>query len=373
MRIAYLSTFYPFRGGIAQFNASLFREFEKAGHTTQAFTFTTQYPQFLFPGETQFVQENDIVDKIDSQRILSTANPFTWCSAAKKIRKTNPDLLIMKYWMSYFGPSLGFVAGKMNKDTKVLTILDNVIPHEKKFFDSAFTRYFLKKNHAFIAMSEKVKNDLLTFLPEAKCELLPHPLYNHFGDIQDKTKAKETLGIEPNKKTLLFFGFIRDYKGLDILIESFGELDKSYQLLVAGEVYGNFSKYDELINKNPNKENIHKHIKYISDNEVSTYFSASDICVLPYKSATQSGITGISFHFETPMIATDVGGLAEIISHEKTGLICELPNANCLAKSIKSYFEDYKQEGFVENIKKLKQELSWEVFADKILEFCKTF
>ncbi len=372
MQIAYLSTFYPFRGGIAQFNASVMREFEKAGHNVDAYTFTTQYPGFLFPGETQFVKDGDIVDKIDAQRILNTANPLTWTGAARKIKKAEPDLLIMKYWMSYFGPSLGYVAGKMNKNTKVITILDNVIPHEKKFFDEPFTKYFLKRNDGFVAMSEKVKNDLLYYKPDAKVTLLPHPLYDHFGDIVDKTKARKTLGLDENKKTLLFFGFIRDYKGLDLLIEAFGKLDKSYQLVIAGEIYGNFDKYDNQIATNQNKESIYKHVKYISDSDVSLYFSASDVCILPYKGATQSGITGISYHFEVPMIATDVGGLAEIIHHEKTGLIAKTPDTDCLTNSITVFFEKYKADDFKRNIANLKSELSWKVFAKNLIDFEQT-
>ncbi len=372
MNIAYLSTFFPFRGGIAQFNASVLRELEKSGHNTSAFTFKVQYPGFLFPGETQMVQDDDIVDEIKSQRILNSAIPFNWPVAASKIKKFNPDLLIMKYWMSYFGPSLGYVAGRMSPNTKVLTILDNVIPHEKKFFDNAFTKYFLNKNHGFIAMSEKVKTDLLSFLPDAKVKLLPHPLYDHFGDIQDKTESRKKLGISEDKKTILFFGFIRDYKGLDILIEAFGNLDESYQLVIAGEVYGNFDKYDTQIDKLPNKQNVHKHVKYISDNDVRDYFSAADVCVLPYKSATQSGITGISYHFETPMIATDVGGLAEIIHHEKTGLIVKTPAADVLRQGLIDYFEAYKIDVFKNNIRNLKEELSWKKFANEILKFSKT-
>ncbi len=372
MRIAYLSTFYPFRGGIAQFNASVLREFQKAGHTADAYTFTTQYPNFLFPGETQFVKDGDIVDKIDAKRILNTANPLTWPGAATKIKKTEPDLLIMKYWMSYFGPSLGYVAGRMSKNTKVITILDNVIPHEKKFFDAPFTRYFLKRNTGFVAMSDKVKNDLLYYLPEAKVSLLPHPLYDHFGEIADKESAKKSLGLDETKKTLLFFGFIRDYKGLDLLIDAFGKLDKSYQLVIAGEVYGNFDKYDSMIADNPNKENIHKHVKYISDNEVSTYFSASDVCILPYKGATQSGITGISYHFEVPMIATDVGGLAEIIHHEKTGIIVKSPDAGLIAEGITEFFNKQETFNFKQNIRNLKKELSWKNFAEKLIDFSKT-
>ncbi len=371
MNIAYLSTFYPYRGGIAQFNASVLRELEKAGHNVNAFTFKVQYPNFLFPGETQMVKEGDVVDKIDSERVLNSALPFNWPFAVSKIRKTEPDIFIMKYWMSYFGPSLGYVAGSLKKNTKIITILDNVIPHEKKFFDKAFTKYFLKRNTGFVAMSGKVRDDLLSLKPDAKVELLPHPLYDHFGKIPEKHQAINMLNLDSNKKTLLFFGFIRDYKGLDILLETFGLLGKSYQLIIAGEVYGDFDKYDKLIEQNPNKERIHKHIKYISDNEVGLYFSAADACILPYRSATQSGITGISYHFETPMLATDVGGLAEIIHHNKTGLIVAKPESILLKESIEQFFNS-DMTIFVDEIRKLKQELSWKVFTEKLLDFANT-
>ena len=373
MRIAILSPFYPYRGGIAQFSAMLYNALTEKGNTVKAFNFKKLYPDFLFPGKTQYVEKEDTAIVIESDRCLNSINIYSYAATLKHIKNFHPDILIISYWMSFFAPEYAYIAHAMKKRCKVIALVHNAIPHEPHLYDKPLASLFFKQCSGFAVMTQKVVDDICILYPKAQCMVSPHPLYNQFGKSIDALQAKKKLQIDLTKKTILFFGLIRDYKGLDILIESFGELDKSYQLLIAGEVYGNFSKYDELINKNSNKENIHKHIKYISDNEVSTYFSASDICVLPYKSATQSGITGISFHFETPMIATDVGGLAEIISHEKTGLICELPDAKYLAKSIKSYFEDYKQEDFVENIKKLKQELSWEVFADKILEFCKTF
>lgn len=368
MRIAYLSTFYPFRGGIAQFNAAVYKALENLNHEVNAYTFTTQYPSFLFPGETQFVKENDNVEKIPAQRILSTVNPFSYHSAAKKIKQNPPDLLLMKYWMSFFAPSLGYVAGKIKSDTKIITILDNVIPHEKKFYDKAFTRYFLKKNTAFIAMSDKVKNDLLSFNKNARVKLVPHPLYDHFGELRNKIQSKQELGLNPDKKTILFFGFIRDYKGLDLLIDAFSRCDNSIQLLIAGEVYGSFDKYRKLIDINPRKADIHSHIKYISDVEVPLYFSAADACILPYKSATQSGITGISYHFEVPVIATDVGGLSEIVKHEKTGLIVKNATSDAIAESINDFFSTEKSEYFRNNIKELKEELSWHNFAKEIIK-----
>jgi glycosyltransferase involved in cell wall biosynthesis len=369
MKIAYLSTFYPFRGGIAQFNASLYRALQNDDNQVEAFTFTTQYPSLLFPGDTQFVTEKDIVDEIPSKRVLSTINPISYVKTAKLINKFNPDILLMKYWMPFFAPSLGFVAGKMNSNTKVISILDNFIPHERKFFDTAFNKYFVKRNDGFIAMSEKVHQDLLNFSPKSKVISLKHPLYNHFGEKTDKEKTCKELKISSNKKTLLFFGFIRDYKGLDILIKAFDKLDESFQLIIAGEVYGSFDKYQNIIDKNSRKKDIHLHIKYISDNEVKKYFSVADLCILPYKSATQSGITGISFHFEVPMLATNVGGLAEIIEHEKTGYIVNSVSEKSIAEGINQFFYQNKQQEIINNIKALKKELSWEYFANNILKF----
>lgn len=369
MRIAYLSTFYPFRGGISQFNAALKQALELQGHEVNAFTFTTQYPKILFPGETQMVSDSDNAEPIDSKRVISSINPLTYHSAAKQIKAWQPDLLIMKYWMSFFAPSLGYISNKIGKQAKTLAILDNVIPHEKRFFDSAFTNYFLKHTQLYVAMSEKVKNDLLSLKPEANVTILPHPLYNHFGNLIDTKEARKKLQINQDKKTLLFFGFIRDYKGLDMLIDSMELLDNSYQLIIAGESYGNYDKYKEQIEKSSRKTDIHQHVRYISDQEVPLFFSAADVCVLPYRSATQSGITGISYHFNLPMIATDVGGLAEIIHHEKTGIISPEASSKSITKSIQSFFSDTSTAKYRNNIMELKKELSWEEMASKIIEF----
>jgi glycosyltransferase involved in cell wall biosynthesis len=371
MRIAYLSTFYPFRGGIAQFNASLFREFEKK-HEIKAYTFKRQYPDFLFPGKTQFVTNDEKADAIPAIQKLDTINPFTYLTTAREIKEFSPDLLIMKYWMSFFGPSLGTVAKKMNKKTKVITILDNVIPHERRFFDLPFTRFFLKQNDGFIAMSDTVKNDLLSLLPDAKYIKREHPLYSHFGEKMGKDVARKKLNIHPNKKALLFFGFIRDYKGLDLLIDAFGMLDDSYQLIIAGETYGSFEKYQVQINNLRNKGNVFVFNDYISDDRVPAFFSAVDVCVLPYKSATQSGITSIAYHFDLPLIATDVGGLKETIIHDKTGIIVKSPTAENIKNAITSYFDNDLGNKFQQGIHKMKDELSWGKFSSSIIEFANT-
>ncbi|MFI5164223.1 MAG: glycosyltransferase [Bacteroidia bacterium] len=371
MKLAYLSTFYPFRGGIAQFNASLYRAFEK-NNSVKAFTFTRQYPDFLFPGETQLVTAKDNADKIPSERILDTMNPFTYSSAAKKIEKFSPDILLMKYWMSYMAPSLGTVAKKIKKRSKVITILDNVIPHEKRFFDESFTKYFLKQNHGFVVMSDSVKKDLLKLVPKAKCIFHPHPLYDHFGKKVDIDLAREKLNIPSGKKVILFFGFIRDYKGLDLLIDAMSKLNDEYVLVIAGEVYGSFDKYDQQIEKLGVKNKISLHVRYISDDEVPLFFSSADVCVLPYRSATQSGITSISYHFDLPLIATDTGGLKESILHNKTGIIVDSPDPNMIAKAIENYFSRNLKSKFQDEIKLLKSQLSWSSLANAIIEFSKS-
>lgn len=370
MNIAYLSTFYPYRGGIAQFNANLYRAIEK-DHLVTAYTFTRQYPDFLFPGKTQLVTEADIADPIASVRMLDTINPLSWYHTAQAIKKTQPDVLLMKYWMSYMAPSLGYVAGSVkSKHTTVMTVVDNAIPHEKKFFDKAFARYFMNRNHKFVAMSDAVKNDILSIRPDAEVLLKEHPLYDHFGAIVPTHEARQKLGLHPDKKTILFFGFIRDYKGLDLLIEAFKQLDDSYQLVIAGESYGSFEDYQNRIDALPNKANCFPFVRYIDDFEVPLFFGASDVVVLPYKSATQSGISAIAYHFEIPIIATDVGGLKEIIEHGKTGLIIDQPESSLIAESIRQFYQ-LPAENWKLEIQKKKDALSWDAFAQSILEFAK--
>lgn len=368
MKIAQLSTIYPFRGGIAQFNASLYRALEKK-HEVKAYTFIRQYPDFLFPGKNQYVQPNDIPDIIPSTVCLDTINPLSYLSTAKKIKEFAPDILLMKYWMSFFGPSLGTVAKKLKSKTKIISIIDNAISHEKRFFDTAFTKYFLKQNHGFIAMSQAVADDIRTLQPGAKILMKEHPIYNHFGSKINSNIARTKLNIATDKKVLLFFGFIRRYKGLDILIEAFNLLSEDYHLIIAGENYEDFTPYQQLIDKNKYKENISIFTDYIADNEVPYFFSAADVCILPYRSATQSGITYISYHFDLPIIATDVGGLKEIVLHKQTGLIVDQANADSLASGIKNYFGKYDVSNFQIHINSLKEKLSWEKFADSIIDF----
>ena len=372
MKIAILSSFYPLRGGIAQFNASLYNELGK-NNVVKAFTFSRQYPQFLFPGKTQYVTKDDEAVSIDSEAILDTANPFTYISAARKIKKWNPDLLIMKYWMSYFGPSLGYVGRRLKGSCKVISILDNVIPHEQRIIDKPFTKYFLSGCTGHIAMCQEVADDLIALDPQAKHIILPHPIYSHFGEKLQREQAEDLLNLEHGKKNILFFGLIRDYKGLDILIEAFGKLDDSYQLIIAGEPYGSFEKYEKMINNSPAKDRIKVFPNYIKDSEVKDYFSAADVTVLPYRSATQSGISSISYHFEVPMIVTNVGGLKGTVGDTGTGLVVDKADPDYIRAEIEKYFAspEIKQD-CIENIRKEKERLSWQTFSKNILDFADT-
>lgn len=373
MRFASLSTFHPFRGGIAQFNARLMRELQQSGHQVDPFTFTTQYPDRLFPGKTQMVTAEDVADPIDAPRILSSIDPRTWSRAAGIIARTQPDVLLMKYWMSFFGPSLGTVAGRLRKrGVKALTVLDNVVPHEGRFFDKAFTRYFLNRNDGFIAMSDKVRRDLLSFRPDAQVITLPHPLYDHFGSPLPVAVARQRLGIGATHKVVLFFGFIRDYKGLDLLIDAMAKVPEDSLLVIAGEPYGDVSRYKQAIARLGLEGRVRDHIRYIADQEVPVFFSAADVVVLPYKGATQSGITAIAYHFGTPIIATDVGGLKESVEHDRTGLVVPVPASEAIADALNRFFTEGRAPVYRANIAALREQLSWKRFADQLVDFAGT-
>jgi glycosyltransferase involved in cell wall biosynthesis len=370
LKIAILSCFYPYRGGISQFNACLYDELRKE-HVVRAFNFKRQYPEFLFPGKTQFVTEDDEAVPVESTSLLDTANPFTYISTYRAIRDWEPDVLIVRYWMSYFGPSLGYITRRMKKHCKVISILDNVIPHEPHFFDEPLTKYFLKGSTGSVTLCEAVSKDLLNIQPDARYTVIQHPLYSHFGQKLPREIAEERLGLEHGKKNLLFFGLIRDYKGLDIRLEAFRMLPGyDWQLIIAGEPYGSFDKYQKIIDTIPENERIRMSLKYIKDSEVTDYFSAADVAVLPYRSATQSGISSVAYHFEVPMIVTDVGGLKETIGDTGTGLVSPEISPEAICKEILRFFSNPAiKERCISNIRIEKERLSWKTFACRLTEF----
>lgn len=369
MKIALLSPFYPYRGGIAQFSDRLYEELARE-HEVRAFSFSRLYPDFLFPGKTQYVEgesaehsERNFLPAVC--RCLDSINPFSYQKTVHFIEKFQPDVLIIAYWMPFFAPAYGHIAQRLKNKTKIISLLHNAIPHEPHFWDKPLAKLLFNRSHAFMVMSEVVKADLLRIKPGARYALHPHPLYDHFGERMGKEEARNQLHLSLDKKTLLFFGLIRDYKGLDLLIDAMSFLDDSYQLLIAGEAYGSFDKYQEQINQSSAKERIRVINRYISDKEVPTFFSAADVLILPYKSATQSGVVPLAYHFDIPIVATDVGGLKTAIEEANTGVVC-LPESASLACGVDELFARGKEE-FVKNIQLEKKNLSWESFAKTLL------
>ncbi|HNY23382.1 MAG TPA: glycosyltransferase [Bacteroidales bacterium] len=367
MKIAYLSSFHPYRGGIAQFNTNLYDALQK-DHQVWAYNFSRQYPGILFPGKSQYVNRDEKNWSFSAMNVLDSINPLTYYSTARKIATKDPDLLLLRYWMPFFAPSLGTVAKKLKKKCRVVSILDNVIPHEPRLFDKELSKWFLKQNDGCVCLSESVRDDMLSLRKGIPNIILPHPLYDHYGAGIDKEEAAKQLGIDTRLKTLLFFGFIRNYKGLDLLIDAFGKLDGSYQLLVGGECYGSFERYEKQIASSPNADRIKIFNRYISDAEVPLFFSAADVCILPYRSATQSGITAMACHFEVPLIATKVGGLGEAIEEPGLGLMVPQLSSTALAETINLFFSLNRNE-FIRNIGKEKDLLSWTRFASGLAEF----
>ncbi|MGP8213993.1 MAG: glycosyltransferase [Bacteroidia bacterium] len=367
MRIAYLSTFYPYRGGIAQFNAALFNELARR-HEIKAFTFTRQYPEILFPGKTQYAEAKDSAEDVKAVRLLDTVNPLTYGKTAKAILQFKPDMMITKYWMPFFAPSLGTVAKRLkSKGVINISILDNVIPHEQKFYDKILTRYFINNNHGFVAMSRNVADDLLTFSPHADYVLHPHPMFD-FGERVSKEEAKARLGLSPKDSYMLFFGFIRRYKGLDLLLDAMADArvkGKGPKLVVAGEYYEDGSYYENKIKELGLQDSIVMHTNYIPSEMVRYYFSAADMVVQPYRSATQSGVTQIAYHFEKPMLVTDVGGLSEIVPNGKVGYVVQ-PDAGAIAEAINDFYENSREAGFSANARTEKKRFEWDSFAAAI-------
>lgn len=369
MRVAILSPFYPYRGGIAQFSASLYKELQEEGHEVKAFNFKRLYPDFLFPGKTQYVGEKDKAVRIDSERLLDSINPFSYGRTAGAIKAFKPDVLIISYWMSFFVPGYAHIAHRLKKHCKVITLLHNAIPHEPRFFDKPLAKLLFRQSDGFIVLSENVAQDLKELYPQARYLINPHPLYDHFGEKIKREDACAKLEISPDKKNLLFFGLIRDYKGLDLLIDAMDRLDNSFQLIIAGEAYGDFTKYQTQINNSKAADRIFAFNRYIDDDEIPVFFSAADALILPYRSATQSGVVSVAYHYDLPMLSTPVGDFAQSIGEPGTGLVTETVSAEAIAKGIKELFTDNNRLSFLTNIAKEKATLSWENLTKKLLYF----
>ncbi len=369
MKITILSAAYPLRGGISHFVGLLYKELS-INHDVNVITFKRQYPSLFFPGKSQ-LESGNTVEKIPAEILLDSINPFNWVKVGKKIQKDAPDLLIYKYWMPFFAPCFGTISkiAKKNGKTKILTICDNVIPHEKKRGDKAMTKYFFRFADYFVVLSKSVQDDLVKIKPEAKIKFLSHPVYSNFGKPVSKTDARKFLGLPEDEKLILFFGFIREYKGLDILLEAMNILKEklNVKLVVAGEYYSNEEKYKEIIQKLDLKNQLYLFTDFIPTSEVKYYFSAADCVILPYRDATQSGIVQIAMNFHKPVIATNVGGLAEVINDNQTGFIIEKENPEALAEAIEKFYVENKESQFIYSISNEVNKYSWTNFVAGII------
>lgn len=372
MKIVIVSPAYPLRGGIANFTSQLYHELSKE-HQVSIFTFKRQYPNIFFPGKTQFEVGED-VDKIPSKVEIDSINPFSWNKTANDIINEKPDLVIFKYWLPFFSPCYSSIAKQIKKKSqaKLLAVCHNIIPHEKRIGDNSLSKMFLTKMEYFVLLSKDVKKDLLTFIEKPKSKILPHPVYSRFGKSVGKQQAKEYLKLSGNN-FILFFGFIRDYKGLDVLLKALSLLEeKKVNLIIAGEFYSEKEKYLKLIDELNIKQNVFMFNDFIPTDEVKYYFSASDAVVLPYKDATQSGIVQVAVNFSKPVIATNAGGLDEVIVNGETGYIVEKEDSKALAKAIDNFYKEKKENEFSENISLLTEKYSWKNFAAGIIELVKT-
>jgi len=368
-RIIIIGPAFPLRGGIANFNNALAKAYNVSGHDVTIFSFSLQYPSFLFPGTTQF--EEGIPPKdINIRTVINSVNPFNWFSISKKINKIKADVVIIRYWLPFMAPCLGVIARLLSKKTKILAITDNVIPHEKNFYDKILTKFFISSCDGFITLSRSVLDELSTFTDSKFKKFIPHPIYDIYGSRISKNVAIEELGLSNNDKHLLFFGFIRRYKGLDLILKAIS--DKrikmlGIKLIIAGEFYENKKFYTDLIDSLGISRQIIMHDQFISSDNVKNYFCASDMVTQTYKTATQSGVTQIAYNFNRPMLVTDVGGLAEIIPNKKVGYVTS-QNPTHIADAILDFYNNDKEAFFSENVKEFKKNFSWKSFVSGIDE-----
>ncbi|MDC1105929.1 glycosyltransferase [Prolixibacteraceae bacterium] len=367
-KIVIIGPAWPYRGGIATTNERLAQEFESEGREVYLETFTMQYPSILFPGSSQYATCDSPSLRIE--RSINSMNPISWVQTGKKVAALEPDMVIIRYWIPFLAPAFGTIARmiKRNCSAKVLLLADNIVPHEQRFFDPLLTRYMVKGIDGFLTMSSSVLKQLDQFDRTKPRKLSIHPLFDNYGDKVSREDSLAALKLDPNYRYILFFGFIRDYKGLDLLLEAFAQMkqkDSNVKLLVAGEFYAKPDRYHELIDRLGIGENVVLHTHFIGEDQVKYYFNAADLVAQPYKSATQSGVTQIAYHFDVPMLVTDVGGLSEIVPDQKVGYVVDTA-PDKIATALDDFYLNNRYNSFVENVKEEKKKYSW----DKLTKAC---
>lgn len=362
---------HPLRGGLATYNQLLASKLQDQGHRVKIVTFSLQYPNLLFPGKTQYSTDSP-PENLSIEVKLNSVNPINWVQVGNSIKRDKPDLVILRYWMPFMGPCLGTVAKQIRKNghTKVVTIADNIIPHEKRFFDKPFTKYFLRHNDGFVTMSESVLADLRKFNVDRPAVYNPHPMYESFGAEMTKDAARKKLSLDETGKYLLFFGFIRKYKGLDILLKAFADKriqEQGIKLIIAGEYYDSPEQYKKIIAELDLEDALIQVNDFIPDSQVSQYFCAADMVVQTYKTATQSGVTQIAYYYHKPMLVTNVGGLAELIPDKKVGYVTDIDTTQ-IADAILDFYQHKRESSFVSNISEERKRFTWDSMIEKIFE-----
>ena len=366
LKIAIVGPAHPYRGGLASIMETMAREYQARGYEVRILTFTLQYPSLLFPGKSQTVT-TPAPEDLTIERRVSTINPFTWWSVGRELCRMQPDIVLMKYWTPFMAPCFGSIArlARRNGHTRVICQIDNVEPHEHHLTDKMFNRYYLRSVDGFVYMSEQVHTELKAYT-DVPMRFSPHPMFEHFGERVERTEACRKLGIDPMQRYAMFFGLIRDYKGLDTLLEAWSKFRREgYKLLVVGEFYASRDRYIELIEHLGLKDDVVLHDFFVPDEDVRYYFSAADCVVLPYKTATQSGVTQICYNFSTPVIVTRVGGLAEIVPDGRVGFVAE-PTVEGVRKAIERIFEGDTIEQFSRNMLEERKRFSWATMCDTI-------
>lgn len=369
MRIIIVGTAYPYRGGLAAYSERLAREYMSEGHEVEIITFTLQYPSILFPGKTQYSSEQQPAD-LKITRSINTLDPLSWVHTGRAIRRRNADKVIFCYWMAFVAPAFGTIARyARGGNATIIGLIHNMIPHEPTLLDKLFPRYFVTAMDGFVAMAESVVGDINSFDNQLKPKKVsPHPVYDHYGEKPDRTLAAMKLGLHEKARYILFFGFIRHYKGLDLLIEAFADermRQFPVKLVIAGEFYENPEPYLKLIHTLHLESFVELRARFIADKDVSNYFSIADIVAQPYRSATQSGVSQIAYHYENPMLVTDVGGLAEIVPHNKVGYVVDVDPVK-IADALYDFFANDRSEEFVGNIREEKKKYAWSAMTATI-------
>ena len=366
MKICIVGPAHPYRGGLASIMQTMARVYQAEGHEVQIYTFTVQYPSLLFPGKTQYVTTPPPAD-LHIERVLNNVNPLNWIRLGLRLRREAPDVVLMKYWTPFMAPAFGTVAriARSNGHTKVLCQIDNVEPHEHHIIDRPCNRYYLGAVDGFVYMSEQVHQELTAYT-SAPAIFSPHPMFENFGERVARDEACRQLNLDPTHRYLLFFGLIRDYKGLDLLLEAFERVDNpSLRLLVAGEFYNDKEQYRAALDRLGERVVLHE--GFVRDEDVRYYFSAADALILPYRTATQSGVTQIAYNFSVPMIVTRVGGLPEIVPDGRVGLVCE-PTVESITTAIEQLYRNNTLELFAANFPEERKRFSWEEMCAKLLE-----